>query len=275
MPEFWTWWSENGPAMCTSSPSESARATTSFVSWSAATAAAAIAARPTTGAGRRRASARRPRSAAARSSTSRRGRRAAAARGGRARSPRAASRRRCRASSRAPPRAARRDRLAAHRAGAVRAGLDPAERGVDLAQQLARVLLEPLVELAVVGVGRRVGEVVVGVRDSSPSRPRAMRCRVAVLDRSRCARGRLELRAEAVGVDAHAQVSFLPAGASRRRSLRVSPASSTILSREAPPDTSATVERGTASVSERSSTTASLARPRSGAAATRTFQASP
>ena len=47
IPELRTWWIENGPAICTSSPSASARATTCFVSWSAATAATTIAARPT------------------------------------------------------------------------------------------------------------------------------------------------------------------------------------------------------------------------------------
>ena len=35
MPELCTWWIENGPAISTSSPSESVRATTCFVSWSA------------------------------------------------------------------------------------------------------------------------------------------------------------------------------------------------------------------------------------------------
>ena len=46
MPEFWTWWIESGPATCTESSSGSVRVTTCFVTWSATTAASATAARP-------------------------------------------------------------------------------------------------------------------------------------------------------------------------------------------------------------------------------------
>ncbi len=53
------------------------------------------------------------------------------------------------------------------------------------------------------------------------------------------------------------------------------PTSSTILSRVPCPETSVTASRGNASVSARSRTTASFARPPSGGAATRTFHASP
>ena len=45
IPELWTWWIENGPAISTSSPTSSCRATTCFVSWSAAIAAPATSAR--------------------------------------------------------------------------------------------------------------------------------------------------------------------------------------------------------------------------------------
>ena len=45
MPEFWTWWIENGPTTLTSSSRASSLATTCFVSWSATTAATATAPR--------------------------------------------------------------------------------------------------------------------------------------------------------------------------------------------------------------------------------------
>ena len=44
IPELWTWWIANGPTISTSSPTSSCRATTCFVSWSAAIAAPATSA---------------------------------------------------------------------------------------------------------------------------------------------------------------------------------------------------------------------------------------
>ena len=44
IPEFWTWWIENGPSTCSDSSSASWLETRCFVSWSAATAASATAA---------------------------------------------------------------------------------------------------------------------------------------------------------------------------------------------------------------------------------------
>ena len=156
IPELWTWWIENGPAIWTSSPSESALATTCFVSWSAPTAAAAMAARPNHWLAPARAAAPRPRSGAARSSTTRRGRRRQR-RGeltpGAARSPgqlpRVVDAQRRPGNGFEP---LDRDLLAADRAGAVCPRLDPLERLLDLAQLVARVLLETLVELALVGL---------------------------------------------------------------------------------------------------------------------------
>jgi len=63
----------------------------------------------------------------------------------------------------------------------------------------------------------------------------------------------------------------------RRRSISAgpTPVSSTILSRPLWPETIATASRGTASAAASSRTTASFARPCSGASVTRTFHASP
>ena len=101
---------------------------------------------------------------------SRRGRRAAAApRRAGSFTAAASARRRCTASSRAPPRAARPGspsrrprRCRTRRTRSARAPPPPA-------QLVARVLLEPFVELALVGLARGVREVVVGARrHSSP-----------------------------------------------------------------------------------------------------------
>ena len=46
MPEFWTWWIENGPTTCSDSSNASCVETISFVSWSAAIAANTTAPRP-------------------------------------------------------------------------------------------------------------------------------------------------------------------------------------------------------------------------------------
>src|SRR5262249_9190623 len=53
------------------------------------------------------------------------------------------------------------DRLAAHQAAAVRTVVDPAEGGLDLTQRLLDALLEAVVQLALVGLARRVTKVVV------------------------------------------------------------------------------------------------------------------
>ena len=87
--------------------------------------------------------------------------------------------------------------------------------------------------------------------------------------------------AELLGVDARHRLSFLPRSSpeaeARRRSISAGPipVSSTIFSRPPCPETSVRAVRGSASVSARRRRTASLARPRSGASVTRTFQASP
>src|SRR5487761_1447166 len=80
---------------------------------------------------------------------------------------------------------------------------------------------------------------------------------------------------------AHVRLSLLPRSTedadARRRSMRAGPTplSSMILSRAPCPETMVTALRGKASVSAMSRTTASLARPCSGRAVTRTFHASP
>src|SRR4051794_14087000 len=89
-----------------------------------------------------------------------------------------------------------------------------------------------------------------------------------------------ERLAEVLGVDAH-RLSFLPRASPvaevRRRSISAGPipVSSTTFSRAPWPETSVRAVRGSASVSASNRRTASLARPRSGASVTRTFQASP
>src|SRR5262249_15396374 len=89
-----------------------------------------------------------------------------------------------------------------------------------------------------------------------------------------------ELHAEMVGVDAHARLSFLPRSVAEaddtRRSIvpGPSPSSSTILSRPLWPETIVSDSRGTESASASRRSTASFARPCSGAAVTRTFHPS-
>ena len=158
---------------------------------------------------RPRAAAPRRRSAAARSSTSRRGCRAASGRSRRAGSVTApaSSRRRCTASSRGPPRAARpgsasrRPCRCRTRPSSIRC-----QRGLDLAELILRILLEPLVELALVGLARRVGEVVVRTRGHQLARRLGQRRAADVVVRDRVPEPvalLLQLRAEPVGVDAH------------------------------------------------------------------------
>src|SRR5215475_970404 len=87
--------------------------------------------------------------------------------------------------------------------------------------------------------------------------------------------------AEVLGVDARHRLSFRPrpepATEARRRSISAGPipVSSTIFSRPPWPETRVTAVRGSASVSASRRSTASLARPRSGASVTRIFHASP
>src|SRR5207248_2767022 len=87
-----------------------------------------------------------------------------------------------------------------------------------------------------------------------------------------------EARAESVGVDGGHSSSFPEALAAARRcsiSRGSMPSSATVLSRDAWPETIATELAGTANVSASRRTTAAFALPSSGAAATRTFHASP
>ena len=131
------------------SPSASARATTCFVSWSAATAATTIAARLTHWRSPAPSDRSAARSAAARSSPSRRGRRAAATRGGQARSPAPlligqplASSMQSVAQGTASSRSSGISLPQTSHVPYV-AGLDPRERLVDLAQLLAAFSSSP------------------------------------------------------------------------------------------------------------------------------------
>src|SRR5262249_30650727 len=137
------------------------------------------------------------------------------------------------------------------------------------------VLLERVVELAVVGDGRSLGQMVVGVAlvrlglDRARIRPLEMLDRVhgplAVV---------LQQLAELLGVHrAHADLAF--ADSRRSSSSASSPPRETSLSRAPCPETSVTERRGTSSVSAISRRTASFARPSSAGAETRTFQPSP
>src|SRR5262249_32021498 len=81
-----------------------------------------------------------------------------------------------------------------------------------------------------------------------------------------------EAGAEMLGVDLSVH---LPRPSRRSASMESMPASSTILSRPGRPETSVTLRSGRSSGWVSSRTTASLALPSSGGAATRTFQPSP
>ena len=170
---------------------------------------------------------------------------------------------RCRASPRAAPRGAPRRsacRSAAQRP--VRAGVDPRERRVDLAEHVLVVLLERVVDLAVERHGRRVGEMVVDRRLVGLVLERAAFSLVEVVDRADDALPLLEqAAAEALDVD-----RLIAAPPSRRSaSSAAMPRSSTTLSRPRRPATSVTLRAGR-SRSASSCRTASFARPRSGAA---------
>jgi hypothetical protein len=87
---------------------------------------------------------------------------------------------RCRASPTGAPRGAPRESARRVGADAVRAVLDALQRRVDVGEDVLRVLLERVVELAVVRLGRRVGEVVVVrglLAGSSESVPAWSSCR--------------------------------------------------------------------------------------------------
>ena len=270
MPEFWTWWIESGPATCTELSSGSVRVTTCFVTWSATTAASATAARPAHCHG----------PAASERSATETGASPLVEDPTRTSFNRPGAGRRCRARPRDRAEPVLADRLAAHLAGAIRAVVDPAERGVDLRQRLLSALGEPLVELAVERRRRRVAEVVVGAAAPDLAELVLDGARVLVveeLDRLREARALLvEERPELAGVDGgQAGSSPVALACTSRRSVSSGPmpASVTVLSREACPETISTSRSARPSVSASSSTTAAFARPSSGAAATRTFQA--
>src|SRR5207244_3642222 len=129
--------------------------------------------------------------------------------------------------------------------------------------------------LAVEGGGRRLAEVVVGVADDLLGLvlERARRLLVEVADRVEDALPLLtQDLLEARGVDgAHADAPV----SLRSTSAASMPSSSTTFSRAVWPETSETLRRGTSTVSARSRTTASFARPLSAGAVTRSFQTSP
>src|SRR5262249_14342590 len=151
---------------------------------------------------------------------------------------------------------------------------------VDLAEHLLGVLLERVVDLAVDRRRRRLGGGGVGARRNLFRlllHPTPVP-HVQVLHRLRDPPAPHHQSApEGLDVQDRIHTASAPAAAASRRSASAGsmPSSATTLFLDACPDTSVTLERGTASTVARSATTASLARPRSGASATRTFQASP
>ena len=286
MPEFWTWWIQNGPTTCTPSPSSRCDAT--------------IVLRQLVGDDRRerdrrerqplrprrRERARRAtRPASARPSTSRRGRRAAReqARSALRLGARACSR--CRASPTDAPRAARR---AISLPQLVHVPYVPSSIRFSAASisrsTCSEFSLERVVDLA---VERRRWRSRRGGCRSSPRpprpRPRASRdARRAGRDRALDPLALVEQRvAEVFGVDARQRLSFLPRSSPmpRRGAARSAPARSPSARRSCPgrrgPKRASAPCAGSASASASSRRTASFARPRSGASVTRTFQASP
>ena len=151
IPEFSTWWMENGPKMSTLSPTASVRPMICFVSWSAKTAAPATTSSASHCAGPAASGALggrdRPQRVRGRADTDvdlrilTRG----LTHDLRSRLSRVVDAER-RVGKRLEPLLA--DRPPADGAGAVGAVLDPLERRVDLLDQVLGVLLEPLVELA-------------------------------------------------------------------------------------------------------------------------------
>src|SRR6266511_1395205 len=162
------------------------------------------------------------------------------------------------------------------RAGSEPALVDSRQRRVDLRQHLLRMALERVVDFTVERARRGIAEMVVRPAHHLLrlvfERPR--RLSMQILDRAFDARALAEQRgAETFGF--HLQ-PFSPAEASSRSVCDCSrPSRTTIFSRDACPETSSTVARGTSSVFASSRSTASFARPSSGGSATRTFHASP
>src|SRR5262249_55049976 len=152
-----------------------------------------------------------------------------------------------------------------------RAGVDPCEGGVDLAQHVRRVVLQGSGHLAVEGGGGNVPEVVVlegGLVRLVRQRTRVLR--VDVVDRVDDTLALFEeLAPEVLDVDAHGFPSLRSTSAASR------PRSSTTLSRPVWPETTESDVRGTCNRFASRRTTASFARPRSGADVTRTFHAEP
>src|SRR5919202_155986 len=169
------------------------------------------------------------------------------------------------------------DCVAAGRAGAVRARVQALERAIDLAENVAGVLLERVVDLAVDGLRGGVGGMIIGAAGDEVTGfvlERTGVLLVQIRDRVEDVLPLfLEAFAEAVGIDLRAH---LPALASRRSTSAGSiPASSTIFSRPDRPETSETLDRGSSRRSATRDRTASFALPCSGGAATRTFQPPP
>src|SRR5262249_8744679 len=171
-----------------------------------------------------------------------------------------------------------RDLVAAIRARPVRPIVDALQRAVDLREDVLGVLLERVVELAVVRHGRGVRALVVVARVLAVFvADRARVLLVQVVDRRLHTLTLLPQEvAETVGVG-HAHACSFAAASPSRRSARASsiPASSTILSLLPCPETTETAPRDTETVSAMSRTTAAFARPSSGGAVTWIFQPSP
>ena len=126
------------------------------------------------------------------------------------------------------------DRAAADRAASVRAVVDPAERGLDLDEEVLGVLLEPLVELAHVRLRRAVGDVVAGA-DREIARLLEQRA-VVVHGLARVPQAVALALEHGRGSD-RGRRSCAPAAAASRASAAslVSPSSATTLSRDARP----------------------------------------
>ena len=278
MPEFWTWWIENGPTMSTLSPSASVRPTICFVSWSATTAAPATT--------RRAIHCGRP----AASDRSRR-RDGLERVGGRA----DADVDRCgsgRAGSLTQRSSARLSSMQSVAYGTASSRSSAIGR-----PQTAQV---PYVPSSIRRAPRR------SRRGRARRSPRGRRRARACTSRSRCRRGdrpapiarspvssssepvwltasraccsrsrsRFERSRKAFDVDAHRRSSAAAASTASAVS-SLMPSSTTTLSRDEAPAVSSRSRRARSRVLARRSRTASFARPPSGGALTRTFQASP
>src|SRR5918994_709842 len=252
--EFCTWWIESGPTTSTSSPSASSFETIHFVSWSAAIAESATRPRLTHWRGSARVS-----PAPARDAGSAPFLFAFAID--------AESRPRHRLESFSG------DGCAAVDAFSVGAVLDPLQGGVDRAEQPLVVLFERVADLALDRLRGRVRQVLVSAARNELPALILQRAGVLLVEVREGSRYRLPLLDEQVA-------EVLDVDRAHRESLRAAsdaaiPLTSTTLSREPCPATSLTSSGGIRSVSASRATAASFARPHSGGAATRTFQASP